>query len=378
MAAEKLIEAFRKARFSPLDVGSREDRLTVILRQGDPNEDGDDEGQQKREVEYEPDDNTQRMSAMLSDYNALLRRTFVDIPALEDPWVKIQKGTEVNKLVVSQRDKFVRRIFNRESFACGGRFYGGWWQRCPKEWRGRIFINDKPTNEIDFSGLHVVMLYAQLGIPYWAEVGGDPYELPALDFLYEEERRPTAKSLMLVLLNATDAKAAYSAFRHKAGSGTRAKKFTNDQLAKVQDALAKKHPRIAHRFGADAGIELMNLDSAITERILTSFLRQGVPALSMHDSYIVPTGQENFLRYAMCQAFEEVMGVPLLDQEAEAVKENLDRIEDLWGQLMGWMPYDDVPGQKDGEEAYQERAHPLRTARYLHAWQDFRAWREAN
>lgn len=170
-ATEKLVEEFRRARFGPLDIGSHPDRLTVILRNSQ-GEDEEDEDGRKRDIEYEPDDNTRRMSAVLADYNALLRRTFIDIPTLDERWISIQKGNEANTLAVSQRDKFVRRIFNRGSFACGGRFYGGWWQRCPKEWRGHIFIDDRPTNEIDFSGLHVVMLYAELGIPYWAVIGG--------------------------------------------------------------------------------------------------------------------------------------------------------------------------------------------------------------
>ena len=36
------------------------------------------------------------------------------------------------------------------------------------------------TAEVDFSGLHIVILYAQQGINYWAEVNEDPYELPKI------------------------------------------------------------------------------------------------------------------------------------------------------------------------------------------------------
>ena len=39
---------------------------------------------------------------------------------------------------VSHHDKFVRRIFNNSSFADGGRFYGGWWQRIDGEHRKNI------------------------------------------------------------------------------------------------------------------------------------------------------------------------------------------------------------------------------------------------
>ena len=39
----------------------------------------------------------------------------------------------------------VHRVFNRSSFDNGGRFYGPWWQQCPKAWRREIFINDAPA-----------------------------------------------------------------------------------------------------------------------------------------------------------------------------------------------------------------------------------------
>jgi hypothetical protein len=36
------------------------------------------------------------------------------------------------------------------------------------------------TAEIDFSGLHIVILYAQEEINYWAEINEDPYQLPRI------------------------------------------------------------------------------------------------------------------------------------------------------------------------------------------------------
>nr|WP_309503387.1 hypothetical protein [uncultured Roseovarius sp.] len=51
---------------------------------------------------------------------------------------------------------------------------GGWWQRVNDEWRSKIFIDDQPTIEVDYKGLHVAMLYAQAG----AEMMVDPYDIP--------------------------------------------------------------------------------------------------------------------------------------------------------------------------------------------------------
>ncbi|MBN16177.1 MAG: hypothetical protein CMJ15_13370 [Pelagibacterium sp.] len=140
---EPLIRMFQEARFGPLDIGYPDDRETVVLRTRDP------EDSRATDVEYEDTDETRRMAGMLARYNALLRSTFIDIPTLEGPEIKPKAGGEDKRCFLSphHRAKFIRRIFNRESFEMGGRFYGGWWQSCPKEWRSKIFINDKPTSE---------------------------------------------------------------------------------------------------------------------------------------------------------------------------------------------------------------------------------------
>jgi hypothetical protein len=71
----------------------------------------------------------------------------------------------------------VHRVFNRSSFDNGGRFYGPWWQQCPKKWRREIFINDAPTIEQDYSSLHIALLYARRGINYYKQYNGDAYQL---------------------------------------------------------------------------------------------------------------------------------------------------------------------------------------------------------
>ena len=60
------------------------------------------------------------------------------------------------------------------------RFYRSWWQRCLSEYRKKIKMDGILTAKVDFSGLHIVILYAQQGINYWAEVNEDPYELPKI------------------------------------------------------------------------------------------------------------------------------------------------------------------------------------------------------
>lgn len=55
----------------------------------------------------------------------------------------------------------LRRIFARGQMNLGGRFYGGWWQNIPKNYRRYITINGCQTVEVDFSTLHPTLLFLE-------------------------------------------------------------------------------------------------------------------------------------------------------------------------------------------------------------------------
>ena len=111
-------------------------------------------------------------------------------------------------------------------------------QRTPKEYRAKIFMDDQPTSEIDFSGLHIVLLYAKEGINYWELIDEDPYQLPRPDWLPTDvDYRKLCKSLLLVAVNAKDEETTYSAFRSNAEIGPFEKHLTNEQLRNVLDQL---------------------------------------------------------------------------------------------------------------------------------------------
>lgn len=365
---EKLIHLFQKARFSPFDVWFHGDRKLVVLRNRD------DEDVENDDVEYEPTSETDAMEKRLAAYNDLLRHTFIDIPDLEEPFIRFESGK--SKLPVNQHSKLVRRIFNRGSFEYGGRFWGGWWQRASKECRGNIFINDQPTTEIDFSGFHIVMLYGIEGINYWEELKEDTYIIDKPDFIdTEEDCRSVVKGLMLVLLNNPPDKSAFSAFRSKAESGSFEKRLTNIQLGEIQRDIEAKHPKIKKYFGADAGVWLMNKDAQIAGMVIDEFTETGIPILCVHDSFVVPVGHEDYLRETMAKAFEKVVGVPMMPGSYEALEEGNERIEDIWTRLnMTWMPYSNVPGRDEAEEDYRARVRPNKAERYRRQLQLFQDW----
>lgn len=106
----KLLKLFEEARWGPMDITSHPDRECIVLR----DEDGND-------IEYEDTDETKQMREKLTRYNDLIDRTFIDIPTLEVPFIEIG-GRTASRVYVNQSNKFTRRIFNRSSFAHGGRF----------------------------------------------------------------------------------------------------------------------------------------------------------------------------------------------------------------------------------------------------------------
>ena len=151
---EDLIVQFQKARFTQFSTNDHENREVIVLRD-----------ENKNDIEnYIETSSIKRSRKLLQTYNKLLSQTHIDIYDLEKPIIEIGKGKKKMKLQISQKDKFVRRIFNNARWDQGGRFYGGWWQRCPKEYREKIEFDGVAGLEVDFSGMHIVILYAQEGL----------------------------------------------------------------------------------------------------------------------------------------------------------------------------------------------------------------------
>ena len=310
-ASPSLKEKFKSARFHQFQFCDYEGRESIVLR--DKN---------KEAVEdYQDTPITNFSRSLLSDYNALLANTHIDIFDLNKPVIEIGSGSKTMKLGITQQDKFVRRIFNNSKWNEGGRFYGGWWQRCPKTYREKIVFDGIATAEIDFSGIHIVILYAQEGINYWAQVNEDPYSIHGINDIDPDiDLRAAAKLLLLTAINAETPEKAFGAFRQQAESGSPEKRLTNEQLNSMLNQLKRKHEPIAHKLASGAGIKLMYVDSQITERLIERFtLHFQCPILTIHDSYIVPFGWDRILHREMQVAFEAATGVsqPVVEHTTE-------------------------------------------------------------
>lgn len=295
-AAEPLRAMFRAARATRDDVYQVANQECIILKGGD--------GEEGKPVEYEDTPETNGMRTDLQAYNRLLADTFIDIPVLDHPWIEREDKARV---LIDHHHQFVRRIFSRGDWGCNGRFYGPWWQQINADWRSKIFINDTPTVEVDYSGLHVQILSAEKGVV----LEGDPYELPAnlIPGALPLLQRTMVKKLVLTGLNARTRKSAFASFRDGFPAGHMAKGMTNKELDALLTRFIEKHPHLEESICTDQGIRLMNLDARIAEFVLRRFTRRGIPVLSVHDSFIIDYSRVLELQRAMALASIQVLGV---------------------------------------------------------------------
>ena len=301
-AAAPLREMFAEVTVDLSDVRRHPDQECIVLKQDDSL------------VEYEDTDHTQAMRQRLRTYNTMLLQTFIDIPSLEEPFIdrQITNGPDagqVERVTISDDQKFVRRIFSRGRWDLNGRFYGPWWQQVGKGWRSQIFINDQPTVEVDFKGLHVNLLSLEQGVV----IEGDPYELPAGVFPEVSPllQRELVKKLVLKGINAPTKPSAFSSFRQDWPTGHVAKALSNDQLTGLLDLFFEKHPHLSGKLCADHGIRLMYVDSCITDQVLTVATNLGFPVLGIHDSFIVAREEQETLLQIVNTATRELLGAEL-------------------------------------------------------------------
>jgi hypothetical protein len=298
-AAGPLRDLFASVSFDFPDVRRHPEQECIILKGGDDL------------LEYEDDDNTRAMRESLRAYNDLLTRTFIDIPALEQPFIdrEITTGPDagrVERIAITDEHKFVRRIFSRGRWNLNGRFYGPWWQQVGKSWRSQIFINDSPTVEIDFKGLHINLLSLEQGVV----IEGDPYEFPegTIPGTSPSEQRQLLKSLVLKAINAPSKPSAFSSFRQDWPTGHMAKSLTNSQLSSLIELFLEKHPQLYGKLCSDHGIRLMFVDSCLADQIHTVATTFNLPVLSVHDSFIVAREDQETLTHIMRVATKQQLG----------------------------------------------------------------------
>lgn len=201
----------------------------------------------------------------------------------------------------------LRRVFSRGSMERGGRFYGGWWQFIPSEFREFITINGLATVEIDFSELHPRLLYMSQNLdPPTGDlydvgllIDGKPYDATVEPY---KTQRGIVKEVFNALLN--DESGSYRL-------STKKVKQVGLSFGKLKKLILKRHPPLKAVLGQGVGLGFQYIDSQIAEQVMLELLGKGITCLPVHDSFIVPRHQGQELKDAMNKAFASVMGVNL-------------------------------------------------------------------
>ncbi len=197
----------------------------------------------------------------------------------------------------------LKRVFSRGSMERGGRFYGGWWQFIPSEYREYITINGHATVEIDYSELHPRLLYISQGL---SPPTGDLYDIGlhpnGLPYDPKVEPYKTQRGIVKEVFNAllNDESGRYRMDKEQI-------KMLGIKQSELKKKLLKRHPPLKAVLGKGVGLGFQYIDSQVAEKVMLSLLDKGITCLPVHDSFIVPRIEGKALHEAMGKAFEEVM-----------------------------------------------------------------------
>lgn len=266
----------------------------------------------KNTIGYTDTKETGRMREVVLAYNSQMDNTHIDCDAecisKPDRTELIKILTEYKKdpvISVDLSNKNVYRVFNNKNFEQGGRYYGAWWIGCPRILRKYVTINGDPTVELDYSGIHIQLLYAMKGINY-AKRKEDAYTLN--DGIPD---RALNKLILLTALNAVNEKAArdsvYDQLRKEGKLNFYKFNRKKDPISKKIALLKAKHPDIADCIATGEGVKLQYLDSCIIEKLITYGIRSSIPILTIHDSVICQAKYADLIKDKMWQYYADML-----------------------------------------------------------------------
>jgi hypothetical protein len=339
-ASEKFVDLLsRKFDVKALMVKQHENTETVILRDAN-----------KKRIDYADTVNTKKMRENLFKINSILDKTLINLYVPDSDLRRLNfrmingtdesdKGHEEPRGAVDFTRKRLVRIFNT-TFELGGRFYGGHWQGIPREYRKYIKINRMITKEVDFTAIHINLIYFLANLPLPEE---DPYFLDG----FPDGTRSVVKKCLLTIINAKNRKSAMQSIReHIRGikyttTIVNGKKITKSKKLKDKDrivlpqgvtrvedvieAFENKHSAISKDyFFSGKGTLLQYYDSRIAEEVMLIMEQKGIPVLPLHDSFIVSSPQEKGLMDVMSQAFFNITGrYPKYDSKMSLIDINI-------------------------------------------------------
>lgn len=261
--------------------------------------------------------------------NKALSKHWYDLEIPDEELSELQKrlaDDPENERNIRMDQRSLYRVFNDPELLTGGRFYGGWWQNIPREYRRYMVVNGKQMVELDYSNQHPSILYAQASVSRPDDCYSDVIKLHNLpQGLTTNDLRDMVKAAFNAMLNSPKQ-------LKQAPSGVNPSKF-GLKWADVSESIMDYHKPIAHHFYTGVGLRLQRMDSDIAEKVLLHFAHKGIAILPLHDSFMMHHGYESSLEPVMSSAFEEVVGLfPKIDRKLASRRsdfEHDDRYDDF-------------------------------------------------
>lgn len=289
--------------------------------------------------------------------NHFLKNCWIDLDLKDgQAWDTFQSKMQNRKRkdrpkYVDFTQKQLYRVFHDSNFSTGGRFYGGWWQTIPKEYRKYIMINGKATVELDYSELHPTILYAEKGL----ELNGDAYtglfDYDSYQFTadrgsvepFKAQKLKSMRNLYKKLFNAL-----INSKKETVGPPKRTRiSHTGMRWAEIKSRIYELHSPIKDKFCAEAGMRLMRKDSQLAELVMSHFAIHGVPVLPVHDSFIVHQGYKEELLDVMADFFRKEYKVDISITAKKLLPTKLDELADAEFGAPTTKNLDDLLADKD-------------------------------
>jgi len=300
IGTDKLFKLFTQHQFSTEMIQTSREKELIVMR--------DIVDDKKIDVPYEDTSLTNQWRDDLKKYNDLLNKTYIDIPEFSHKGITLpskRNNNQTHTVSLNQSDKVVQRIFNNNSWNDGGRFYGGWWQRIPSQYRSRIHFFGMPTSELDFSGLHINLLY-QMNRKELLMT--DPYDIKGIGI--DGFNRQIVKIILLHIINAKSRKSAVKSIMMTINFDSMLHEYVSqnklDYLSFIDEILIT-HNSIKKYFFSGQGIKLQNFDAMMAKAVINHFTSLDIPILCIHDSFVIAADKTKDLDEVMTEKYEQVL-----------------------------------------------------------------------
>jgi len=262
------------------------DRETIVLRDIIDGE--------RKTVDYTDTPKTDLYRNNLQTINQCFLRHWADLEIKDTEIETLEKriAADNEKQPIDFSARTLTRIFSNGSFKEGGRFYRGWWQNVPSEYRKFITIDMKRTCEYDFSQLNPHMIYFR----YNKELGSED----AYDRVLDGEHRDLVKSAFNAMIQAS--------VHLNTCPRDIDPSIADMSWGELRDRIIEAHKPIEHLFFDGIGNRLQFEDSCICESVMLHFAAMDAPALPVHDSFIMHHGFGGELEESMRRSFYERFG----------------------------------------------------------------------